>query len=108
MWYGWESASYSLAVGWVRDVLRLFDVEYLVLPVLALLDRFYARRPVVPREMRQLTLAAAMWIMSKYHDVAPLDAHQLVMLGDGAYTLRQLVSAEIVILEVCEWRLEGL
>jgi hypothetical protein len=67
-----------------------------------LLDRFLSKR-IVHRNKLQLIGAAALWIALKTEEVSLRDASYMVRISDGAYTLQQLLTAEVLMLQVLDF-----
>ncbi|KAG6690995.1 hypothetical protein I3842_10G041800 [Carya illinoinensis] len=95
----------GILVDWLIDVHRKFELslETLYLTI-NIIDRFLAIK-TVPRKELQLVGIGAMLMASKYEEIWPPEVDDFVHLSDSAYTNKQILVMEKIILGKLEWTL---
>ncbi|KAJ6237331.1 cyclin-a2-4 [Anaeramoeba flamelloides] len=94
----------EILVDWLCDVHINFEFKTETLYLTAkLLDKFLLLKPV-PINRLQLVGITALLIASKYQEVNTPDIEEFVLVANGAFTLKELLKMEIVMLTVLRFR----
>jgi len=95
----------GILVDWLVEVHRMFKLlpETLFLTVY-IIDKFLGVENI-PREQLQLVGITAMLISSKYEEIYAPECNDFVYISDGAYTKRQILDMENVILNRLAFKL---
>ncbi|XP_057677015.1 cyclin-A1 [Corythoichthys intestinalis] len=89
-----------ILVDWMVEVCQVYNMasETLHLAV-GYVDRFLSRIAGLRRSKLQLVGIAALFVATKYEDVCPCEAQDLVFITANTYTIGQLLQMESLILE---------
>lgn len=88
---------------WLTEVHLKFKMREVVLwAAFQICDRFLSKVNI-NRKKLQLVGCTSLWIASKYHEINPLLASDLVHISDNDFTKESIVAMENHICEVLEW-----
>ncbi|KAI3387589.1 hypothetical protein SNEBB_000154 [Seison nebaliae] len=97
-----------ILMGWIEEVLleEKMPCEVIVLTI-TIVDRVLAKQPIANSQL-QLLASAAIGIASKIKCVFPIPLERLVVYTDAAFTLKEMMKMENLILTVLQWDISGI
>lgn len=95
----------ALLVDWMVEVQESFELNHETLYLAVKLVDLYLCKSTAAKEQLQLLGAASLFIASKFDERVPPLVDDFLYICDGAYTLNELLSMEMGILKVIDFKL---